>query len=173
MYKSIYVVIWVFTTRSLAKQVFTQSSSMNNLAGYHTQADMKRLLNYQTDVMFMRLLDVTGYLRWEILIQKQCTMQIIKTFNFFITRSYFIYDQMCSVRLGNYFLSGGGGGVEVGCVGKGLNIWFTNSKCYFTWHNTCSCDCENQGPCTMIEFQIFFTPAYEQEKVFLYVCSYS
>lgn len=95
---------------------------MNNLAGYHTQADMKRLLNYQTDVMFMRLLDVTGYLRWEILIQKQCTMQIIKTFIFFITRSYFIYDQMCSVRLGNYFLSGGGGGVEVGRVGEGLNI---------------------------------------------------
>lgn len=103
----------------------------------------------------------------------------------FITTSYFIYDRMWSVRLRNYFFSedrGWGKGradeVELGCIGEGSKIFhklYIILLCtsYFimlvvvikiwAWG-------ENRGPCTMIEgFLGFFTPAFEQEKVCLYM----
>lgn len=102
-----------------------------------------------------------------------------ENFWFFITTSYFFYDRMWGVRLGNYFLSGD---VERGGVGMYLSRvqrFFHELKIsFYIAHQVLIMRvvvikmwawCENRGPCTMIEVQFFLPPAFKQEEVCLYM----
>lgn len=97
-----------------------------------------------------------------------------ENFWFFITTSYFFYDRMWGVRLGNYFLSGD---VERGGVGMYLSRvqrFFHELKIsFYIAHQVLIMRvvvikmwawCENRGPCTMIEVQFFLPPAFKQEE---------